>query len=82
MYWLVYSFHKDQELNSCLEEGSKNFAVTSNKPNFLTKLSTHHMVSGIFTQIFQLTAINESQVVNEGKLFPWTLCGFGLAWNK
>lgn len=40
------------------------------------------MVSGIFTQIFQLTAINESQVVNEGKLFPWTLCGFGLAWNK
>lgn len=51
VYWLVYSLHKDQELNSCLKEGSKNSAVTSNKSIFLTKLNTHHMVSGIFTQI-------------------------------
>lgn len=80
MFWVLCSLYKHWELNSCHEEGNKNFTVTSNKPNF------HSNMRGLqtntyFTQIFQLTAVKESQIANERKLFPWTLCGIGLAGN-
>lgn len=77
--WLVCSLCKGRELNSCQEEGSKNFTITSNKPISLSRPNecASHRITDVYSK-FSANSLKGKPGSEWQKIISLD-CGFGWA---